>query len=65
LAWNNHIADLIDQHRIAHEIDDAQFGDIIRQFYEAQAACTASHFTEGLALYDAIPIGQVRSRRLH
>jgi hypothetical protein len=65
LAWNSHIADLIDQHRTAHELDDAQFGNIIRLFYEAQSACSALHYTEGMAIYEAIPIGQVKTRKLH
>jgi hypothetical protein len=43
-AWNSHIAELIDQHRTAHELDDDQFGEVIRLFYEAQSACSALHF---------------------
>ena len=64
LAWNSHIAELIDQHRTAHELDDDQFGDIMRLFYEGQRTCSALHFGEGLALYEAIPIGRVASRPL-
>lgn len=63
-AWNSHIAGLIDQHRTAHELDDDQIGEIIRRFYEAQSTCAALHFQEGLALYEAIPIGPVASRPL-
>jgi len=63
-AWKSHIAGLIDQHRTVHEIDDDQFGEIIRRFYEAQSTCAALHFQEGLALYEAIPIGPVASRPL-
>ena len=63
-AWNSHIAELIDQHRTAHELDDDQFGEIIRLFYEAQRTCSALRFEEGMAIYEAIPIGPVASRFL-
>jgi 2,4-dienoyl-CoA reductase-like NADH-dependent reductase (Old Yellow Enzyme family) len=63
-AWDSHIAELIDQHRTAHELDDDQIGDIIRLFYEAQSTCSALRFEEGLAIYEAIPIGPVASRFL-
>jgi hypothetical protein len=63
-AWNSHIAELIDQHRTAQELDDEQFGEIIRLFYEAQGTCSALRFKEGLAIYEAIPIGPVASRLL-
>ncbi len=63
-AWHSHISDLLDQHRKSNELDDAQFGEIVRLFYEAQAACTAEHFTEGLAVYEAIPVGRVERRPL-
>jgi hypothetical protein len=63
-AWNSHIAELIDQHRTTHELDENQFGEIIRLFYEAQHTCSAQRFDEGLAIYEAIPIGPVASRRL-
>jgi len=64
LAWNSHIAELIDQHRTARELDDGQFGEIMRLFYEAQRTCSALRFDESLALYEAIPIGQLASRPL-
>ena len=63
-AWNNHIAELIDQHRTAQELDDNQFGEVMRLFYEAQSTCSALRFEEGLAIYEAIPIGPVASRPL-
>lgn len=63
-AWHGHIADLIDQHRVANEIDENALGDIIRLFYEAQSACWALRFDEGLAIYETIPLGPVASRRL-
>lgn len=63
-AWYAHISDLIDQHRHSDEIDDVQFGEVIRLFYEAQAACTAEHFAEGLAVYESIPLEDVKGRLL-
>jgi hypothetical protein len=63
-AWNSHIAELIDQHRTAHEVDDDQLGEIMRLFYEAQSTCSAQRFEEALAIYEAIPIGSVASRPL-
>jgi hypothetical protein len=63
-AWNSHIAELIDQHRTAHELDDDQLTKIIRLFADAQSACSALRFNEGLAIYEAIPIGSVASRPL-
>jgi hypothetical protein len=63
-AWNSHIADLIDQHRMAHELDDDRLSEIMRLFYEAQRTCSALRFEEGLAIYEAIPIGPVASRPL-
>ena len=63
-AWYTHISDLIDQHRQSNEIDDVQFGEIIRLFYEAQAACTAEQFADGLAVYESIPLEHVKGRLL-
>jgi hypothetical protein len=63
-AWNSHIAELIDQHRTAHELDNEQFGEVIRLFYKAQTTCSALRFKEGLAIYETIPIGPVAGRPL-
>jgi 2,4-dienoyl-CoA reductase-like NADH-dependent reductase (Old Yellow Enzyme family) len=63
-AWNSHIAELIDQHRTAHELDDNQLSEMIRLFNEAQRTCSALRFDEGLAIYKTIPIGPVASRPL-
>jgi hypothetical protein len=63
-AWDSHIAELINQHRTAQELDDDQVHEIIRLFYDAGSACLALRFEEGLAIYEAIPIGPVASRLL-
>ncbi len=63
-AWNGHLSELIDQHRTANEVDDDQFGEIMRLFYEAQRTCSAERFAEALAIYEAIPIGPVAGRPL-
>lgn len=54
-----HIAELIEQHRQADELDDAAFGHVVNRFYEAQTACTAGRYDEGLAIYGTIPIGRL------
>jgi hypothetical protein len=43
-AWGDHIARLIDRHRIACELDDDQPGNVIRRFYEALYSCSAHRF---------------------
>jgi hypothetical protein len=58
-AWHIHVADLIDQHRISNDLDEAKLYEDIRLFYDAQSACAAQRFDEGLLLYETIPIGPV------
>jgi hypothetical protein len=57
-----HVADLLDQHRRSDDLDDAAFGKVLSLFYEAQSACTLGRFSEGVAIYTAIPIGRVSPR---
>src|SRR3712207_669823 len=59
-AWRSHIGDLIDRHRIAHEIDDEELWSIIWRFHEAQTDCSAQRFEEAFRNYETIPIRQVR-----
>ena len=54
-----HVAELIEQHRQADELDDASFGRVVQLFYEAQTACSGERYEEGLATYSAIPIGRL------
>ena len=63
-AWNIHIADLIEQHRIIDDLDEAKLYDIIRLFNDAQSSCAQQRFDEGLFLYETIPIGQVAHPQL-
>ena len=63
-AWKHHMADLLEQHRWAHEITDDEFGIFISRFYDAQTACDSGRLTEGLAIYDHIPLAAVRDRPL-
>ena len=63
-AMQAHIADLLNQHRLSDDLDDAEFNGVMRLFYEAQTACTLGHFSDGLNLYSAIPIGGVSRRQL-
>ena len=64
LAWNSHIAALIEEHRTALEMSDDQIYEIIRLFDDAQGACSALRFEEGLALFEVIPIKRITSRPL-
>lgn len=61
-AWREHISDLIDQHRIAQEIDEANLSAAVRQFIAARDACTPGRYEVGLRLYEAIPLGRVQGR---
>jgi hypothetical protein len=54
-----HVAELIDQHRQADELDDVSFGRVMQLFYEAQIACAGERYEEGLATYSVIPIGRL------
>jgi len=64
LAWRTHIRDLLDQHRLSDDLNDVQFDEVLRLVLDAEYACSTGHFTEGLTLYEAIPIGRVSSRPL-
>jgi hypothetical protein len=59
LAWKVHVFALIDDHRMAGDIDDDALFDIMRDFYAAQHECSTGNFVQGLRLYDAIQIGRV------
>ena len=64
-AWREHVSELLDQHRIAHEIgDDALFG-FVRQFIAARNACSPDRYEIGLRMYEAIPLGRVQQRHLN
>ena len=63
-AMQAHIADLLNQHRLSDDLDDAAFHNVMRLFYEAQSACTMGRFSDGLDLYSIIPIGRVSGRQL-
>jgi hypothetical protein len=58
-AWREHIGELIDQHRVAFDIEDDTLFEFIRQFVAAQATCSAARYEEGLHLYDQIRLGRV------
>jgi hypothetical protein len=62
-AWREHFTDLIDQHRIAHEMnEDAQL-DFVLQFIAARDACSSRGGYEiGLRMYEAILLGPVQQR---
>jgi hypothetical protein len=63
-AWRVHIGELIDQHRIAQEIDERTLSDIVRRFIAARNACTPGRYELGLRMYEDIPLGPVQGRPL-
>ena len=63
-AWREHISDLVDQHRTAHEMDDEDLGEVERLFYAAQSACSGGNFSEAFDLYDSLPLGRVTAREI-
>ena len=63
-AWRVHIGDLIDQHRIAQEIDERTLADIVRRFIAARNACTPGRYETGLRMYEDIPLGPVQGKLL-
>jgi hypothetical protein len=62
-AWREHFADLIDQHRIAHEMNEVALLDFVLQFIAARDACSSRGGYEiGLRMYEAILLGPVQQR---
>ena len=63
-AWDAHIDHLIDEHRLTDDLSEFDFFEVMRLFYAARSACLFGSFKEGLAIYDAIPIGRPKYRPL-
>lgn len=61
-AWFEHVGALIDEHRVAHEMDDDALWGAIDQFGSARAACAVGEFETGLHIYETIALGRVKSR---
>ena len=61
-AWSEHIGALIDEHRVAHELDDEALWSAITQYGSARTACSLGDFTTGIRLYETISIGRVRAQ---
>jgi hypothetical protein len=62
-AWREHFTDLIDQHRIAHEMNEDALFDFVLQFIAARDACSSRRGYEiGLRMYEAILLGPVQQR---
>jgi hypothetical protein len=59
-AWRVHISDLLNQHWIAHEMDDVALSEIVRQFIAARNACIPGRYEVGLRMYEAIPLRRVQ-----
>jgi hypothetical protein len=63
-AWRVHIGDLLDQHRIARDLDDRALSEMVRQFISARNACTPGRYEIGLRMYEVIPLGRVHDPAL-
>lgn len=61
-AWYEHVGALIDEHRIANDVDDDALFAAIRTFSSARAACSLGEFDTGLHLYESIALGRVKSQ---
>jgi hypothetical protein len=59
-AWREHVSDLLDQHRIAHEINDDAFHEVLLKFTAARDACSAGSHASGLRMYEEILLGRVQ-----
>jgi hypothetical protein len=58
-AWRDHIYDLIEQHRLAGEIDENARFDFLSQLITARDKCTFGTFEAGLRMYEEIELGRV------
>jgi hypothetical protein len=58
ICWtmNEHISDLLNRHRLATEMDEADFHAALQKFYEAQTTCEAGRYDEALSLYTLVPV---------
>jgi hypothetical protein len=63
-AWDSHIQDLIEQHRLSTDLDDAEFGNALSLYYSAKSHCSLGDTQAALAIYDALPLAPVRQRPL-
>ncbi len=57
-AWNAHVQDLIDHHRLSTEISDTEFDTALRLFGAARETCLAGRFEEAFHFYSIIPLGR-------
>ena len=59
-AWERHVRDLLEQHRAASELDEAEFGTVLSQFYAARSYCDLGNPAAALAIYDTLPLRAVQ-----
>jgi hypothetical protein len=62
-AWREHMGGLIEQHRIAGEIEEKELLQFVRQFIAARNNCAPGRYETGLRMYEAIPLGRPRGNR--
>jgi hypothetical protein len=60
-VWREYMGKLIDQHRIAADIDDKALSEIVLQFISARDACSPGQYEMGMQMYEAISLGQARA----
>jgi hypothetical protein len=56
-----HVADLLNQHRRTDDVDDSSFDAALRMFLAGQTACRAERYEDGLRIYEHIPLGRPTS----
>jgi hypothetical protein len=60
-VMEEHVADLLNQHRRTNDVDDTSFDAALRMFLAGQAACGAERYDDGLRIYGRIPLGRPTS----
>ena len=60
-AWREYMGKLIDQHRMAADIDEKALSEVVLQFISARDACSPGQYEMGMQMYEAISLGQVRT----
>ena len=59
-AWREHISGLLDQHRIAGDMDNEVLFSLVRQFIAARDACTPASYEAGLRMYEGMAVGRAQ-----
>ncbi len=57
-AWREHIGNLIEQHRLAGDLEEKELFAFVRQFIAARDACRPGRYEVGLRMYEDIAISR-------